>query len=607
MEHGSSFLMQGVVFLGAAVLAVAAAHRLGLGAVAGYLFAGIAIGPFGLKLVGDVDNVRHFAELGVVFLLFVIGLELEPKRLWNMRVRLISLGLSQVAGSIVLIALVAWAIGVDWRVGVVAGMALALSSTALALAPLTERGALQNQGGQGVFAILLFQDIAVIPMLALLPLLGAAVGAAEFSWGKLAFAVGVIVATLIGGHFLMRPVFRYVARMRQREIFTALALLLVVGIAGAYESAGLSMALGSFLAGVLLAESEYRHEIEAAVEPFKGLLLGLFFVAVGMSVDFGLLFGEPLLILGLIVGLFALKSAVLWVIAHFARLPSNERPLFVLLLAQGGEFAFVLLTLGVQHLVLPYETAQAITLAVALSMLSTPFLLILHDKVILPRIQLEAPTRAAEKPQEGKVIVAGLGRVGKVVARLLHGAGYEPTILDDDPDHVEESRLFGFRAFYGDATRLDLLEAAGAARAEFLIIALDDPGAISQLARTAVKHFPNLRIISRARDMQHLFELRDIGVKLIERETFESSLELGRAVLAAITGDPERAKRMVKSFARHDDIVLTKLYEVHKGEAESYVSVSNKLRDEFQIVVREDEAAIAAAPKPAQPDPQPKG
>lgn len=598
MEHGSSFLVQGVIFLGAAVIAVAAAHRLGLGAVAGYLLAGIAIGPFGLQLVGNVDNVRHFAELGVVFLLFVIGLELEPKRLWQMRVRLLSLGASQVLGSIALIAAVAWTVGVDWRVGVVAGMALALSSTALALTPLTERGAMKTQGGQSVFAILLFQDIAVIPMITILALMGTKSTATTLSWGSGLFAAGVIAATLVGGHYLMRPVFRYVARMRQREIFTALALLLVIGIAGAYEKAGLSMALGSFLAGVLLAESEYRHEIEAAVEPFKGLLLGLFFVAVGMSVDFGLLFGKPLLILGIIVGLFAVKSAVLWVIARAAKLPPGETPLFILLLAQGGEFAFVLLTLGVQQQVLPLETAQAVTLAVALSMLSTPFLLILHDKVILPRLKVDAPARAEDAPEEGRVIVAGLGRIGQVVARLLHGAGHDPTILDDDPDHVEQSRRFGFRVFYGDATRVDLLEAAGAARAQFLIITLDDPDATSHLARTAIKHFPNLRVIARARDMRHMFELRDIGVEIIERETFQSALALGRAALAAVSGDAARAERATRSFAEHDNVVLAKLYAVHKSEAEENVSVSNELREQFVRTLREDDAAAAAEAKP---------
>jgi glutathione-regulated potassium-efflux system ancillary protein KefC len=511
-----------------------------------------------------------------------------------MRARLLSLGVSQVAGSIVLIAAVAWLFGIDPRVGIVAGMALALSSTALALQPLTERGALQTQGGQAVFAILLFQDIAVIPMLAVLPLLGATGAGSSFSWSQFGFAVGVIVATLVGGHYLARPVFRHIARIRQREIFTAFALLLVLGIAWGFESVGLSMALGTFLAGVLLAESEYRHEIEAAVDPFKGLLLGLFFIAVGMGVDFGLLLDKPLVILGLIVGLFAVKSAVLWLIARRSKLPPHERPLFILLLAQGGEFAFVLLALAVQRGVMVPEHAQAVTLAVALSMLSTPFLLVFHDRVLAPRASNETPERVAEPPEPSRVIVAGLGRVGTVVARLMHGSGFQPTILDDDPDHVEQSRHFGFRVFYGDATRLDLLEAAGAAKADFLIITLDDPAATTLLAATAIKHFPQLRIIARARDMRHLFELRDLGVEAVERETFESSLELGRAALTAMTGDPARAKHTVKAFARHDSVVLSKLYAVHRGEPDAYVSVSNELRDQFARTLREDEAAKIA-------------
>ena len=594
MEHGGGFLLQSVVFFAAAVLAVVVSHRLGLGSVAGYLLAGIAIGPAGLALVGNAESVHHFAELGVVFLLFVIGLELEPRRLWSMRARLLSLGLSQVLGSILLIAAVAAAAGASLQVGLVAGMALALSSTALALQPLTERGALKNKGGQAVFAILLFQDIAVIPMLALLPLLSPAGSAGSFSWGGFAFAIAVIAATLVGGHFLARPVFRHIARTRQREIFTAFALLLVLGIAWCFESAGLSMALGTFLAGVLLAESEYRHEIEAAVEPFKGLLLGLFFISVGMGVNFALLLERPLLVLALVAGLFVLKGAVLWLLARFAKLPPSERPLFVLLLAQGGEFAFVLLTLGVQREVLAPEVAQALTLAVALSMLATPFLLVAYDRLIAPRMSADAPARPADAPEPGKVIVAGLGRVGQVVARLLNGSGYQPTILDDDPDHVEQSRRFGFRVFYGDATRLDLLEAAGAATADFLIIALDDPAATTVLARTALKHYPRLRVIARARDMRHLFELRDLGVQIIERETFESALELGRAALTAITGDAERSKRTVRAFARHDSDVLSKLYSVHKGEPDAHVSASNELRDQFARTLREDESAAAA-------------
>ena len=585
MDHG--FLIQSFVFFGSAVVAVVLSSRLGLGSVAGYLLAGIAIGPFGLKLVDQVEDVRPFAELGVVFLLFVIGLELEPKRLWQMRVRLLSLGLSQVVGTIALIVAVAWLAGIDWRVGVVAGMALSLSSTALALQPLTERGAMTSQGGRSVFAILLFQDIAVIPMLALLPAIGGA--GAGFSWGGLGFAGLVIGATLVGGHFLAQPVFRHIAHTRQREIFTAFALLMVLGIAWGFESAGLSMALGTFLAGVLLAESEYRHEIEAAVDPFKGLLLGLFFISVGMGADFDLLLKRPLLILGLIIGLFALKSVVLGIIARVARLPLSERPLFILLLAQGGEFAFVLLTLGVQREVLPEDTAHAMTLAVALSMLTTPFLLVFHDKVLAPRFADQAK-RAPDAPEAAKVIVAGLGRVGQVVARLLNAAGYQPTLLDDDPDHVEQSRRFGFRVFYGDATRLDLLEAAGARSADFLIIALNDPDATTRLAQLAAKHFPKLRVIARARDMRHMFELRDLGVEYVERETFRSALALGEATLAAVAGNPERGKRAAHSFAEHDNLVLSKLYEVHQLDPDAHVSVSNELRDQFARTLSADEA-----------------
>ena len=588
MEHGNAFLMQASIFFAAAVLAVMVAHRLGLGTVAGYLLAGIVIGPWGFKLIGNVDDVRRFAEIGVVFLLFVIGLELEPKRLWAMRGRLISLGFSQLAGSIALIALAAWVIGIDMRVGLLAGMALALSSTALALQPLQDRGGLGTQGGQASFAILLFQDLAVIPMLALLPLLGGAGGAA-FSWQGLGFALAVIALTLVGGHYLARPVFRYIARTRQREVFTAFALLLVLGIALGFEAAGLSMALGAFLAGVLLAESEYRHEIEAAVEPFKGLLLGLFFISVGMSVDFGMLLVRPLVVIGLIAGLFTLKGAVLWVVARLARLPPGERPLFILLLAQGGEFAFVLLGLGEGFGAIPAEIARAITLAVALSMLATPFLLVLHDKLLMPRLAAAPDTREHAAPESSMVIIAGLGRVGQVVARLLHASGIQPTVLDDDPDHVEQCRKFGFRVFYGDATRLDLLHAAGADHAGFLISALDSPEATSRLARICKKHFPQLRIIARARDMRHLFDLRDIGVDAIERDTFHSSLKLGEIALTLIGGDAQRARRIVRAFAEHDGDVLAKLYEVHKNEPGAHVAVSNELRDQLIRTLQEDQ------------------
>ena len=592
MEHGNDFLVQASLYFAAAVVAVMISHKLGLGSVAGYLLAGIAIGPWGFQLVDTVDHIKAFAELGVVFLLFVIGLELEPKRLWNMRAKLLGLGLSQVLGSIAALALAGWALGFDLRAALIAAMALSLSSTALALAPLTERGALTTQGGQGTFAVLLFQDIAVIPMLALLPLLGTGAGGAGFSWEKLGLAAAVIVVTLGGGRLVARPVFRHIARTRLREIFTAFALLLVLVIALGFEHAGMSMALGAFLGGVLLAESEYRHEIEAAVEPFKGLLLGLFFIAVGMSADFGVLIARPWLVFGLIVGLFLIKGAVLWLIARWAGIPRPQRALFILLLAQGGEFAFVMLGLAVTHGGIGGEIAQAITLAVAISMLLTPFLLALHDH-LAPYFAEPAPERAPDVPQASNVIVAGLGRVGQVVARMLNAAGFQPTVLDDDPDHVEQSRKFGFRVFYGDATRLDLLHAAGADSADFLIIALDNAEAITRLAEVARTHFPRLRIIARAHDMRHMFKLRDVGVEAIERETWLSALKLGELAVAHASKDPERARRTAETFAEHDIEVVAKLYEVHRDQPGAHVTVSNELRDQLARTLSEDQRRIA--------------
>ena len=591
MEGGNALLLQAAIYFAAAVIAVMAAHRLGLGSVAGYLLAGIAIGPWGFKLIHEPQAIHSFAELGVVFLLFVIGLELEPRRLWSMRTRLVGLGLSQVLGSIAAVGAAALAGGIDMRGALVAGMALSLSSTALALQPLSERGALGTQGGQATFAILLFQDLAVIPMLAVLPLLGTSGGWSGFSRQGVAFAVAVIVGTLVLGHFIARPVFRHIARTRLREIFTAFALLLVLGIALLFEVAGLSMALGAFLAGVLLAESEYRHEIEAAIEPFKGLLLGLFFISVGMSVDFAILLARPWLVVGIIVVLFILKGALLWLIAERARLPQSERPLFILLLAQGGEFAFVILGLAANNGAVDGQAAQAITLAVALSMIATPFLLLAYDRFIAPRFA-DAPARPAEKPEPSQVIVAGLGRVGQVVARLLNASGFHPTVLDDDPDDVEELRKFGFRVFYGDATRLDLLHAAGAGTADLLVIALDNPEAITRLARTARTHFPRLRIIARAHDMRHMFELRDLGVEMVERETWLSALNLGETALAVMTQDPERAQRAVRAFAEHDHVVQAKLYAVHKESPAAHVIVSNELRDQLKRTLTEDESEV---------------
>ena len=586
IAHGNPLLLQAALFFAAAVLAVMISHRVGLGPIAGYLLAGIAIGPWGLSLVGDPARIQDFAELGVVFLLFVIGLELEPKRLWSMRVPLVGMGLAQVMGTIVLVEVVGLALGMDLRIALLTGMALSLSSTALALQPLVERGALATQGGRASFAILLFQDLAVLPMLALVPFLATGGERLGYGWRDFLYPGAVIAATLVFGHYLARPVFRHIARTRLREIFTAFALFLVLGIALGFEAVGLSMALGAFLAGVLLAESEYRHEIEAAVEPFKGLLLGLFFMSVGLSADFTVLLERPLLIVGLVAALYALKSAVLALIAWQARIPLAERPLFVLLLAQGGEFAFVLLGPAAGGRILPKEMADVLILVVALSMLASPLLLVMHNRLFQAKAASEA-ARAPDTPQAGKVILAGLGRIGQVMARLLDASGYPPTVLDGDPDHVEQCRKVGFKVFYGDATRLDLLHAAGARTAAFLIVTLDDANATTRLVRTARKHFPQLRVIARAHDMRHMFELRDLGIEIMERETWHSALKLGEAALAAISGDAERAERAARTFAEHDRDVVEQLYEVHRSAPDAHISVSNRLRDQLARILKE--------------------
>jgi glutathione-regulated potassium-efflux system ancillary protein KefC len=587
MEHGNPILLQAAIFFAAAVVAVMCSHRLGLGSIAGYLIAGIVLGPWGLAIVADPHQIHAFAELGVVFLLFVIGLELEPRRLWGMRGPLLGLGAAQVVGTVVAVVAIGWAAGIDWRIALVAGMALSISSTPLGLQPLIDRGALGSHGGKSSFAIHLFQDLAVVPMLAVVPFLVAESSRPAYGWRDFLYPAAMVAATLVFGHYLARPVFRHIARTRLREIFTAFALFLVLGISIGFEKVGLSMALGAFLAGVLLAESEYRHELEAAVDPFKGLLLGLFFMSVGLTTDFGVLLDKPLLIFGLVAGLYVLKAAILWLIARGSKIPDSERALFILLLAQGGEFAFVLLGPAAAG-VLPKETADLLILVVALSMLASPLLLVLHDRLLLRKLGAAADKPAADTPRQGKVILAGLGRMGQVVARLLNASGCHVTVLEDDPDHVEQSRKFGFEVFYGDATRLDLLHAAGAETADYLIIALDDPTAITHLAASAKKHFPKLRIVARAHDMKHMFELRDLGVDAIERETFRSAVGLGQAALAAITGDATRAAQAAHIFVEHDEEVVARLYDVHRGDPDSQIAVSNELRDRLARALRDD-------------------
>ncbi len=489
MEHAPTWLINSLIYLGAAVIAVPVSKKLGLGSIIGYLAAGMAIGPWGLALVTNVQDILHFAEFGVVLMLFLVGLELEPKRLWSLRRPIFGWGSAQVLGCAGLLFIAFWAASYlipsvasalgGWKTALVAALGLALSSTAIALQVMGERNLLPTTSGQAGFSMLLFQDVAAIPILALLPLLSPILEANEASSGvNIAYEATKIIAVIgsivIGGRLLLRPVFRWIARSKTPEIFTAASLLLVVGIAALMLLVGLSMALGAFLAGVLLAESEYRRELETDIEPFKGLLLGLFFIAVGMSIDFSVIIKSPWLIAGILIGFLAIKFAVIYGISKAIKVPFQERPVLTLLLAQGGEFAFVVFQAAAGAKVFPAETASLLIGAVALSMLVSPVLLVLIDKFWLPRYAhcgVNQPEEISEQ-QVAPIIIAGFGRYGQIVGRLLLAQDIPTTVLDHDAEMIETARSFGYRVFYGDATRLDLLRTAGAATAEILVVAV---------------------------------------------------------------------------------------------------------------------------------------
>ena len=576
MEHAPTWLTYGLMYLSAAVLAVPLAKALGLGSIIGYLAAGIAIGPWGMGLVSNVQDILHFAEFGVVLMLFLVGLELQPSRLWAMRRPIFGTGSAQVLGCAAVLFAAGWLAGLPWRISLVAALGLALSSTAIALQVLAERNLMRTSSGQAGFSILLFQDVAAIPILALLPLLGAAAGAGdEHSAGEVLLEalkiVGVIGAIVLGGRLLLRPLLRWIAKSRTPEIFTAASLLLVVGIAYLMVMVGLSMALGAFLAGVLLADSEYRSELEADIEPFKGLLLGLFFIAVGMSIDFGVLMRSPWLMAGILLGFLALKAVVIYTLAKVAGVPYQERPVFTLLLAQGGEFAFVVFQAAAGAQVFSAETSSLLIGAVALSMLISPLLLVLVDRALLRRYaQLKTaapPAQEISEPQEAPVIIAGFGRYGQIVARVMLTQGIPTTVLDHSVEILEIARAFGYRVFYGDATRLDLLRIAGAEHARVLVVAVDDPEQSLKIVTLARKHFPQLQVVARARDLTHWNKLRDLGVTLVQRELFESSLASARTVLELMGQSPTRAQEMTRRFREHNITLADRMYPHHKDRA----------------------------------------
>jgi glutathione-regulated potassium-efflux system protein KefB len=580
--HG--FLQYAVVLLLAAVIAVPLARRWQLGAVLGYLAAGALIGPSGVRLIGNTEQISQLSELGVVLMLFVIGMELSPQRLWVMRRTVFGLGSLQLVLSAAAIGGIALALGFDWKGALVIGFGLALSSTAIDLQILGERKELQTAHGRLGFAILLFQDVAAIPLLALIPALAMAQPTASPGMGALA-ALRVIVTiavVVVGGRYLLRPMFRAASRAGAPEVFTAMALLVVIGTAWIMDLVGISMSLGAFIAGVLLADSEYRHEIEAQIEPFKGLLLGLFFVSVGMSLDVDRIVQEPQLVGTLLVALLVVKGIVLYAISRFAADDDNSQSLaLAAVLAQGGEFAFIVFTVAAMNGLLDPAQRDLLMLVVTLSMAATPLLVRLRAEIAPLDRKAKKPDRAFDRVEglQPRVLIAGFGRVGQIVARVLNAHHIPFAALERDAEQVDFVRRFGNKVFYGDATRLDLLRAAQADKAEIFVIATENPDENLRTARLLKRHFPHLKVFARARNRQHVFRLMDLNVEEIVRDTFYSSLELTRYVLLALGYDAATAQEHLNRFREHDERVLANQYPVYDDETALLQTTKEASRD----------------------------
>ncbi|MCE2901672.1 MAG: monovalent cation:proton antiporter-2 (CPA2) family protein [Gemmatimonas sp.] len=613
--NDQGFFFQAFAYLAAAVVAVPIAKRLGLGSVLGYLLAGVAIGPFALGLIGrEGQDIMHFAEFGVVMMLFLVGLELELSRLWALRGILLGMGGLQVLGTAAAIVPIGLALGQSWQVSVAAGLILSLSSTAIVLQSLQEKGVMKTLAGERAFAVLLFQDLAVIPMLAVLPLLAptAAAPAAtgthpawittQPGWVQAVATLAAVAGVVASGRFVVRPVFRIIARTHLRELFTAASLLLVIGIALVMQAVGLSAALGTFLAGVVLADSEFRHELVSDVEPFKGLLLGLFFLAVGASIDFALIAEHGGTVAGLVIGVVVLKAAVLGALARGFRMGREHGLLFSLALAQGGEFCFVLLSYASQQQIMNAQVSGLLVATVALSMALTPALLLLYDTVLQPRLTpVKAPASRAPDVvgHQGTVIIAGFGQFGSTVGRLLRANGVRPVVLDVDSDRVDVLRRIGLEVYFGDASRLDLLHTAGASNAAALVIAIGDAETALEIARTARTHFPQLRILARAENRPVTFDLLELGIAQVYRDTLDTALRVGVDALRAVGVRAHRAHRSAQAFRRYDEQHLHLLAGEGRQEMTSFLSrvraTVADLEDTLQRDFAVDDQALADA------------
>lgn len=617
-----SFLLQATLFLFAMVVAVPLATRVGLGSVLGYLIAGILIGPvFGL-VGSEMHDLQHFAEFGVVMMLFLIGLELEPRALWAMRDKLLGLGGLQTVLTIAAVAVLAMLFGQSWQVALALGMIFSLSSTAIVLQTLNEKRLMQTAGGRSAFSVLLMQDIAVIPMLALLPLLalpgaralakaeqGDANPAAHLidslpAWGVTLITLGAVAAIVLAGRYLIHPLFRYVQAAKLREVNTAMALVIVVGIASLMLLVGLSPALGTFLAGVVLADSEFKHELESDIEPFKGLLMGLFFITVGAGIDFAVITGAPVQILALVLGLVAVKAAILYPLARLFRLQGRDKWLFTLGLAQAGEFGFVLVSFAVAQRILPQAVAQTTLVVIALSMLLTPLLFILHDVLARRHTRPGTGPDADTIEDQQPIIIAGVGRFGQVVNRMVSMSGFRTTVLDNDLKTINLMRKFGVKSYFGDPTRPELLAAAGIAKARVLVVCLDDRAAATRLVSYARRIRPDLHIIVRARDRGHVFELYRAGANDIVRELFDSSLRAARYVLENAGLSEYEAAELEKIFFKLDRVALREQAEVWKpgvplDENPEYIARTRELNRELENALME---RFAVPPDATAPD-----
>lgn len=578
-----------VILLGAAVVVVPFTARLGLGAVIGYLLAGVALGPQGFGVMSKPEDILKYSEFGVVLLLFLIGLELHPKRLWEMRKAIFGMGTLQIGFSTLCVGGGLLAFGWSWSQALIAGLGVSMSSTAIAMQVIAEKGLKNHPSGRNGFAVLLFQDLAFIPILLVVSFLGAKAGSGNDSSvvKPIVEALIAVVGIVLGVRYLSYPFFRWIAGAHVRELSTAFSLLIVLGIAYVMEHVGLSMALGTFIAGVILADSEYRHEVEANIEPFKGLLLGLFFLAVGMTIRLDLILQNPVQVLGFLIALLVLKILALIATGYVFRMGRRQIPLFAILLSQGGEFAFVLFSKALEQQALAPEQAAILNAVVTLSMLTTPLLMLAYNKFVGDRISEGKPEADAIEPEGRQVIVAGFGRMGQIVTRLLKLNNIASTVIDHNPEHIERVRKFGIKAYYGDASQMAILEAAGISQARLLIITIDNKDTTNTLVEEVRRAYPGLQILARARDRIHVYELVDRGIVHYERESFGSALSMGEKALVIMGLSAYRAHRVALKFRAYDLKDLQKLYRYHENEKE-FISQSREASAALERLFAQD-------------------